>query len=105
MGRDYPQGYDHFKTRLHAAFVKKRDLTDPLQIQQAIQQGNYIVKELEALYFLSKYRELKRRYDTSPDNAFMYVYLFLRLIQSRALCRMEVMESKLAKLSTADPQR
>ena len=62
MGREYPLGFDYFKTRLKAAFMKKQHLTESEDIEKAIKHGEYIVKELEALYFLKKYREMKRRY-------------------------------------------
>ena len=42
--------------------MKNKDVTDPKQIQQLIDGGNYVVKELEALYMLRKYRTLKKRY-------------------------------------------
>lgn len=43
-------------------FLKNKDETDPEKIEKMISHGNYIVKELEALYMLKKYRTLKRRY-------------------------------------------
>jgi len=55
-------GYDYFKPKLKAAFIKNKDVTDPEQLQKLLDHGNYIVKELEALYMLRKYRTLKRRY-------------------------------------------
>uniref|UniRef100_A0A1B6MJK7 Complex 1 LYR protein domain-containing protein n=1 Tax=Graphocephala atropunctata TaxID=36148 RepID=A0A1B6MJK7_9HEMI len=62
LGRDYPQGYDFFRTRLKRAFMKNRDVQDPEKISTMIKHGEYVVKELEALYMLRKYRTLKRRY-------------------------------------------
>lgn len=62
LGRDYPQGYDFFRTRLKQAFLKNRDERDPEKIKKMIQHGEYVVKELETLYMLKKYRTLKRRY-------------------------------------------
>jgi hypothetical protein len=45
-----------------------KDENDPEKIEQLIGHGNYICKELEALYMLKKYRTLKRRYyDTEDD--------------------------------------
>ena len=67
MGRDYPHGYDYFRTRCHAAFLRNRDLP-PEAAEEWLAKGDYIVKELEALYMLKKYRPLKRRYyDTSAS--------------------------------------
>ena len=68
MGREYPLGADYFRTKLKAAFMKNKDITDPKEIELLIARGNYIVKELEALYMLRKYRTLKKRYydDSKP---------------------------------------
>nr|ALS04259.1 LYR motif-containing protein 5 [Acartia pacifica] len=65
LGREYPKGYDYFRSRCHKAFMKNKDLA-PDQVEQWIGKGEYIIKELEALYMLKKYRTLKRRY--YPDD-------------------------------------
>ena len=62
LGKEYPAGKEYFHTKLHQAFMKNKDVIDPKQIQQLIDRGNYVVKELEALYMLRKYRTLKKRY-------------------------------------------
>ncbi|KAK4886277.1 hypothetical protein RN001_002548 [Aquatica leii] len=62
LGKDWPAGYELFRTKLHKAFIKNKDVTDPEKIQKLITHGEYIVKEIEALYMLKKYRTLKRRY-------------------------------------------
>ncbi|XP_049267404.1 electron transfer flavoprotein regulatory factor 1 [Rhipicephalus sanguineus] len=64
LGRDYPKGYDYFRSRLKAAFLKNRDVKDPEQLTMLLARGQYIIKELEALYMLKKYRTLKKRYYT-----------------------------------------
>ena len=61
-------GYDYFRTRCHATFLRNKDL-GPAEVETWIEKGNYIVKELEALYMLKKYRTLKRRY--YPDDDFI----------------------------------
>ncbi|KAF4526754.1 hypothetical protein B566_EDAN015101 [Ephemera danica] len=66
LGKNYPQGYDFFRTRLKRAFLKNKDVTDPEKLEVLIAQGNYVIKELEALYMLRKYRTLKRRYYPDP---------------------------------------
>ena len=38
-----------------------------LQAEEWIAKGDYIVRELEALYMLKKYRTLKRRYYTEEN--------------------------------------
>lgn len=62
LGREYPKGADYFRERLRAAFAKNKDMRDPDKIKQLISRGEFVVKELEALYYLRKYRALKKRY-------------------------------------------
>ncbi|KAF2278494.1 LYR motif-containing protein 5A [Westerdykella ornata] len=65
MGRDYPQGYDYFRNRLHKAFFNQRHLTDEEAIKKGIERAEFVKKEIEALYFLKRYRTLKHRYAPS----------------------------------------
>ncbi|EDV21939.1 uncharacterized protein TRIADDRAFT_29914 [Trichoplax adhaerens] len=62
LGRDYPAGYDYFRERLRRAFMKNREVKDPETIHKMIDRGKFVIKEIEALYMLKKYRTLKRRY-------------------------------------------
>nr|XP_056701902.1 electron transfer flavoprotein regulatory factor 1 [Euleptes europaea] len=62
LGKDYPKGADYFRTRLKTAFAKNKDVKDPEKIKELIARGEFVIKELEALYFLRKYRALKQRY-------------------------------------------
>ncbi len=62
MGRDWPQGYQVFRDRAKGAFTRNSKETNPEKIQKFIDLGNYVVKEIEALYKLKKYRTLKKRY-------------------------------------------
>lgn len=66
MGRDYPKGYEYFKVRLRRAFNKNKEERNPEQIDKMIAHGNFVIKELEALYMLRKYRALKNRYYNQP---------------------------------------
>ncbi|KAF1839605.1 hypothetical protein BDW02DRAFT_2501 [Decorospora gaudefroyi] len=63
MGRQYPQGYDYFRTRLHKAFASQRHLEDEAKIKEGIERAEYVKKEIEALYYLKRYRTLRQRYD------------------------------------------
>lgn len=67
MGRDYPQGYDFFRSRLKRAFQNNSDISDPEQIQMLIKRGEFVIKEIDALYMLKKYRTLKGRYSTEEN--------------------------------------
>ncbi|KAG6458301.1 hypothetical protein O3G_MSEX010778 [Manduca sexta] len=62
LGRDWPQGYDLFRKRLHKVFSKNSEETDPNKIKIMIKHGEFVIKEIEALYKLKKYRAMKRRY-------------------------------------------
>jgi len=62
LGREYPQGYDYFRSKCHNAFTKNKNIKGEEQVEEWLAKGDYIIKELEALYMLKKYRTLKRRY-------------------------------------------
>ena len=42
--------------------MKNKDVKDPKEIEMLLGRGQYIIKELEALYMIRKYRTLKKRY-------------------------------------------
>ncbi|CAG7784797.1 unnamed protein product [Allacma fusca] len=67
LGRDYPKGYVYFRDRCHNAFAKNKDVKDPEQIRKLMSHGEFVVKEVEALYYLKKYRTLKKRYYKDED--------------------------------------
>ncbi|CAB3397675.1 unnamed protein product [Caenorhabditis bovis] len=62
MGKEYPKGADWFHQRLKMAFLKNRTETDPKKIEELIERGNFVIREIEALYKLRKYRAMKQRY-------------------------------------------
>ncbi|XP_046737904.1 electron transfer flavoprotein regulatory factor 1 [Diprion similis] len=62
LGKDYPKGYTYFRTNLKKIFMKNKDENDPQKIEKMLDHGQYVIKELEALYMLRKYRILKKRY-------------------------------------------
>ncbi|KAK3995594.1 hypothetical protein QBC44DRAFT_319878 [Cladorrhinum sp. PSN332] len=63
LGRSYPLGYDYFRPRLHKAFMANAHLTDEEQIRNSIKRAGFVQKEIEALYYLKRYRTLRKRYD------------------------------------------
>lgn len=69
MGRDYPQGYDFFRSRLKKAFQRNSDISDPEQIRNLVKRGEFVVREIEALYMLKKYRTLKERYSSEENTS------------------------------------
>ena len=62
-------GYTYFRDRCHRAFEKNKEETDPHQIAKHLSRGDFIIKELEALYRLKKYRYLKQRYYPEENEA------------------------------------
>ncbi|KAF4300969.1 putative lyr family protein [Botryosphaeria dothidea] len=63
LGREYPLGYDFYKTRLHKAFASQAGLRDEEKIKQGIKRAQFVKKEIETLYYLKRYRTLRQRYD------------------------------------------
>uniref|UniRef100_A0A3B4UK09 LYR motif containing 5a n=1 Tax=Seriola dumerili TaxID=41447 RepID=A0A3B4UK09_SERDU len=64
LGREYPQGSAYFRDRLKSAFMKNKDVTDPEKVKKLVARGEFVIKELEALYFLRKYRAMKQRFSS-----------------------------------------
>lgn len=47
--------FETFRGKLRGAFQKQRDLSTEEDISKALERGNYVYKEIEALYYLKKY--------------------------------------------------
>ncbi|KAG5975450.1 hypothetical protein E4U55_007660 [Claviceps digitariae] len=65
LGREYPLGYKYFQPRVHRAFMSHAAERDEDKIRAGIALAEYVKKEVEALYYLKRYRALRKRYD--PD--------------------------------------
>ncbi|KAK1761994.1 LYR family protein [Phialemonium atrogriseum] len=65
LGKDYPLGFDYFRTRLHGAFMANAGLRDEEEIRKGIARAEFVRKEVEALYYLKRYRTLRKRYDVT----------------------------------------
>ncbi|ROV93130.1 hypothetical protein VSDG_07362 [Cytospora chrysosperma] len=44
LGRDYPQGYDFFRPRLHKAFMSNAGLRDEQKIKEGIARADFVRK-------------------------------------------------------------
>lgn len=44
MGREYPQGYNYFRDRLHRAFSSQAHITDEEKIRQGIKRAEFVKK-------------------------------------------------------------
>ncbi|KAF7715404.1 LYR motif-containing protein [Penicillium ucsense] len=64
LGREYPLGFQYFRDRLHRAFAGQAHVTDEDQIRKGIARAEFVKKEVEALYYLKRYRTLKQRYES-----------------------------------------
>ena len=62
MGKEYPMGADFFHKRLHAAFARHRHVQDVAEVERLLKRADFVRRELEALYYLRKYRAMKARY-------------------------------------------
>ena len=62
MGKSYPLGFEYFRPRLHKAFMSQAHLRDEQEIRKGIERAEYVKKEIEALYYLKKYRSLRKSY-------------------------------------------
>lgn len=62
LGKEYPGGPQKFRNKCHEIFLKNSKENDPEKIEVLIKRGEFVVKELEALYSLRKYRAMKKRY-------------------------------------------
>lgn len=62
MGMHYPKPHREFMEQLKKMYRAKKYLTKEEDINKALEFGEYMKKELEALYKLRVYREMKRRY-------------------------------------------
>jgi len=63
----YPTGSLWFHERLKKAFARNVDVKDDEKVKELIARGEYVVKEIEALYSLKKYRAIKQRYYEDQD--------------------------------------
>jgi len=71
LGKNYPKGYDHFRTTLRQAFEKNRQVTDPQQIEKLLGKCDNIAKELRTLYMLRQYKHVNKRCQEDPKKSRM----------------------------------
>ncbi|KAL2105579.1 hypothetical protein VUR80DRAFT_8147 [Thermomyces stellatus] len=67
LGREYPLGYSYFRRRLHGAFKANSGLRDEAEIRRCIERAEFVKREIEALYYLRRYRTLRKRYDEPQE--------------------------------------
>lgn len=62
VGKDYPTGLEAVKKRAKAEFAKNAHLEDGLELRRAVSYGRYMVREMQGVIMLKKYRAIKQRY-------------------------------------------
>jgi hypothetical protein len=66
VGRDYPQGLAHVRMKVKEAIFQNKHINSDLELKRAISRGRYMVRELQSIVKIHKYRTLKRNYDPDP---------------------------------------
>lgn len=59
-----------YKFKIHRGFMSNKDLKDPIKIQECFNRGEYLIKEMEALIQLHKYRKIKNTYYKDQEDPF-----------------------------------
>jgi hypothetical protein len=72
LGRDYPQGFDYFRPRLHRAFMAKAALTDEEEIKKGIAQADFVRKGRQSVG-LDTHSGIGRR--VQPGERISFIYL------------------------------
>ena len=68
-GKDYPTGLDAVKRRAKGEFAKNAHLDDGFELRRAVSYGRYMVREMQGVIMLKKYRTMRQRYVTNPADA------------------------------------
>eukprot|EP01027_Heterolobosea_sp_BB2_P013548 GEZU01019536.1.p1 GENE.GEZU01019536.1~~GEZU01019536.1.p1 ORF type:complete len:107 (-),score=20.79 GEZU01019536.1:41-361(-) len=69
IAQDYPgKPVNEVRNAIKRAFIKNRDLCTQEEIEKAIERGQFVLKEIQALISLKKYRTLKNRYYNTEYN-------------------------------------
>ncbi len=50
LGREYPLGYQYFRTRLHTAFASQASVEDEEEIKKGIERAEFVKKGMISCY-------------------------------------------------------
>jgi hypothetical protein len=68
----YPNLSKEEKTeRIKRAFLKNKQLQTDDEIEKAINRGEYVLKEMEAMHSFGKYRTMKRLYEVDNTTSLL----------------------------------
>ena len=62
VGRDYPLGLERVREKAKAKFFENAHLEDGLELRKAVNYGRYMVREMQGVIKLKKYRAMRERY-------------------------------------------
>lgn len=62
VAKVWPDGEEVLKNRVKEAFFRNKDLTNEEDISKAVYRGRMVVKELQGIIQMKKYRTMKQRY-------------------------------------------
>lgn len=66
--KHYPQPNNRIMERVRNEFYKYKDSTDETEIQKALKDGRWFLKEIETVSQIAKYRHLKKNYENKDDD-------------------------------------
>mmetsp|Transcript_46082 Transcript_46082/g.90844 ORF Transcript_46082/g.90844 Transcript_46082/m.90844 type:complete len:119 (+) Transcript_46082:74-430(+) len=63
VGRDYPLGLPYVRDKVKQAFFANQRVTDDFEVKKCVAKGRWMVREMQAVMAMKKYRTLRKRYD------------------------------------------
>ncbi len=66
VGKVCPQGLEYARNRAKTMILQNSQITDDLELKRAVHKGRYMVKEMEAICMIHKYRSM-RKYDLEKE--------------------------------------
>ena len=67
-GRQYPQGLEYVREKAKIAFFRNKDLVEEVEVLKAVAKGRYMVREIDAISKLHKYRAMNKRYAKTTES-------------------------------------
>ncbi|EME25899.1 uncharacterized protein Gasu_64420 [Galdieria sulphuraria] len=67
VGRQYPEPFGIVREKIKRGFQANSTNCDKPSIERALEHGEFVLKEAQALVSLHKYRTLNKRYGRNSD--------------------------------------
>jgi len=68
-GKDYPLGLDWVRAKAKKEFAKNKLVQNEIELKRTIAYGRYLVREMQAVIGLKKYRTIRARYNNHDENS------------------------------------